>query len=234
MMKNPYGTPDRPMYLIPTYSGKIVNVDTPRKDDIELIDIAHALSRICRWGAQGEWISVAAHSIAMARYAMKSKIFEKKDALECLLHDAAEAYLGDTIGPVRRCLVAQEQRSVTGESSLSSTLECLHETMNFAIGNAFGLSGHETHYYDRSWETGHVSFARGAVVVSLDQLAFKAEIVLGWGRKIWDMPPMTPELESMVSCVKRAMDIEDDGSPAGRTAIKCAFLRLFDELKAAS
>jgi len=65
-------------------------------DEVDLNDIAISLSRICRYnGHTVHHYSVAQHCV------LASYLVEEKDALWALLHDAAEAYLGDIIAPVK-------------------------------------------------------------------------------------------------------------------------------------
>lgn len=79
-----------------TYTGRHVNLVTPALEDIVLDDIAHALSNICRFGGHtAQHYSVAQHSVLV------STIVEPEHALAGLLHDAAEAYLGDVIAPLK-------------------------------------------------------------------------------------------------------------------------------------
>ena len=68
----------------------------PVPDQIRIEDIAHALSMICRFGGHSrDFYSVAEHSLLVS-YAC-----DPKDALAGLLHDAAEAYVGDLIRPIK-------------------------------------------------------------------------------------------------------------------------------------
>lgn len=79
-----------------TVSGKKIDLLQPTPDMIDINDIAHALSRICRFGGHAkEFYSVAQHSLLVAAMAPD----ELK--LEALLHDAAEAYVGDVIKPLK-------------------------------------------------------------------------------------------------------------------------------------
>ena len=82
-----------------TVSGRRVFVLDPHPEDIFIDDIATALSHTCRFGGQvSEFYSVAQHSVIVSRHVPHSI------ALEALLHDAAEAYLGDVIRPLKRAL----------------------------------------------------------------------------------------------------------------------------------
>ena len=68
---------------------------------ILLHDIAHALSMLCRFNAQClRPYSVAEHSVHVS-YEIAPHL-----ALIGLMHDAAEAYLGDVPGPLKKCLPA--------------------------------------------------------------------------------------------------------------------------------
>lgn len=78
-------------------SGKAFYPLDPRPEDIELADIAGALSRVCRFGGHvSAFYSVAQHSVLV------SQVCDPADALWGLLHDASEAYLGDLIRPLKR------------------------------------------------------------------------------------------------------------------------------------
>ena len=79
----------------------MVNVINPRIEDINIQDIAHALSHLCRFGGHTKrFYSVAQHSMTCAKIA--------PDALKltALLHDASEAYLLDIPTPIKQLLPA--------------------------------------------------------------------------------------------------------------------------------
>ena len=82
-----------------TVSGKIIDLNHPTEDMIDIKDIAAALSKICRFGGQiNQFYSVAQHCVLVA--AMAPAIIKK----EALMHDAAEAYLLDIPKPLKHQL----------------------------------------------------------------------------------------------------------------------------------
>jgi hypothetical protein len=81
---------------IQTFTGKQFFPLEPDIELIDLMDIAHALSLQCRFaGHCRHFYSVGQHSLIVASLAPPEYI------LEALLHDAAEAYLGDISRPVK-------------------------------------------------------------------------------------------------------------------------------------
>lgn len=83
-----------------TVSGKAFWPIDPRPEELDIDDIAHALSMMCRYGGHvSKFYSVAEHSVLMA---MKARdLFDKQTAKVALMHDATEAYLSDVIRPVK-------------------------------------------------------------------------------------------------------------------------------------
>lgn len=81
---------------IQTFTGRQFWPLDPRPEDIDIADIAHALSLTCRFGGHcRNFYSVAEHSVLLASYVTPA------NALWALLHDAAEAYLCDVPRPVK-------------------------------------------------------------------------------------------------------------------------------------
>jgi len=79
-----------------TYTGKIIHPLSPSVDGIDIDDVAHSLSQICRFlGHTDGFYSVAQHSVLVSRHV------PREDALWGLLHDASEAYLCDLPSPVK-------------------------------------------------------------------------------------------------------------------------------------
>lgn len=81
---------------IQTYTGSKVNPLDPDPKTINIRDIAHALSNICRFtGHSSKFYSVAEHSYYV------STLVPQEYALHGLLHDASEAYLCDIAHPIK-------------------------------------------------------------------------------------------------------------------------------------
>jgi hypothetical protein len=79
-----------------TFSGIKFFPAEPKAHEILLLDIAHALSQINRFGGHtARPYSVAAHSLLV------SSLLPWHLRLQGLMHDAAEAYVGDLVSPVK-------------------------------------------------------------------------------------------------------------------------------------
>lgn len=106
---------------IQTYSGMSFDLFNPDPHRISIDDIAHALSNLCRFTGHSEkFYSIAEHSVHVA------SLLPSYLNLEGLLHDAAEAYVGDLSTPLKHSVFLDGYRSVEG-------------LMEVAIEDAFGL-----------------------------------------------------------------------------------------------
>ncbi len=87
------------MSYISTYLGHRFFPLEPKIDQIHIEDIAHGLAYICRFNGQTtQFYSVAQHSLMVCDLVADDYKFA------ALLHDAAEAYLGDMVKPLKRLL----------------------------------------------------------------------------------------------------------------------------------
>lgn len=112
-----------------TYTGRIIDVLDPRPEDICLEGIAHGLSLLCRYAGQlNGFLSVAEHSVICARYALAQNNWHLARAM--LLHDAAEAYVGDVIGPVKAAMRRLQGREY----------DCLEMGFARAVATRFNLA----------------------------------------------------------------------------------------------
>jgi 5'-deoxynucleotidase YfbR-like HD superfamily hydrolase len=102
-----------------TATGRTFDLERPDNGPFDIQAIAHALSHICRFsGHVREFYSVAQHSVLV------SQLLPPHLAMQGLLHDAAEAYLGDLVSPLKRML---------------SNYRRLEERVEEAIFRHFGL-----------------------------------------------------------------------------------------------
>lgn len=92
------------MSEILTYTGKMFDPLNPDTEKIDIRDIAHALSMLCRAnGHFSAFHSVGQHSLECAREA-KARGYSRRVQLACLLHDGSEAYLSDVTRPVKKAM----------------------------------------------------------------------------------------------------------------------------------
>jgi hypothetical protein len=87
--------------FIQTFTGKRFYLLDSGPEDVDLVDIAHALSYLCRYtGHVHTFYSVAEHSFWVAQW-----VAQKGGSLDAvklaLLHDATEAYVGDVAKPLK-------------------------------------------------------------------------------------------------------------------------------------
>lgn len=82
-------------YII-TYTGRIINPLRPDPEQINLLDICHSLSNICRFSGQVKvFYSVADHTCRV------HDLVSEENKLYALLHDASECFLADLATPVK-------------------------------------------------------------------------------------------------------------------------------------
>lgn len=80
------------------YSGAWLDLLSPQASDFTIEDIAHGLALQCRYAGQcRDFYSVAEHSLLVCDLV-------QDDPMKALLHDAAEAFLGDITRPLKQLL----------------------------------------------------------------------------------------------------------------------------------
>jgi len=92
------------MGAIRTFSGIMFDPLAPDRENINILDIAHALSLLCRANGHFQtFYSVGQHCINCALEAA-ARGCSLRVQLACLLHDGSEAYLSDVTRPVKQVL----------------------------------------------------------------------------------------------------------------------------------
>jgi uncharacterized protein len=92
---------DEPGPFIQTLSGRRVNPLDASPEDIDPSDIARALANLCRFGGHSKaFYSVAQHSTIVCDL-LEERGATPDELMAALLHDAAEAYLGDVPHPIK-------------------------------------------------------------------------------------------------------------------------------------
>lgn len=109
-----------------TATGRRFYPAAPAAADVDILDIAHGLSLLCRFGGHiRTFYSVAEHSVRVAA-ALGAAGHDAGVMFGGLMHDAAEAYLGDVIWPVKQLL---------------PDYRALERGVEAAIAARFGLTG---------------------------------------------------------------------------------------------
>lgn len=133
------------MTSIRTHSGGTFDLANPRPEDVCIDDIAHALSMLCRFtGHCRSFYSVAQHSVLVC-----DRVKELGGDLTAqrwaLLHDAAEAYVGDWSSPLKRAIreLPEEWLDDPGSRRIArivvSDVFDIDKAVDLAIAYRFGL-----------------------------------------------------------------------------------------------
>lgn len=118
-----------------TQSGERIDVANFNMNQIKLEDIAHHLTKICRYNGAlplNIHYSVANHSIAMYYYALENEMSLEVQRL-CLLHDASEAYLGDLPHAVKKLCPDYQLLELSVQGIIEEKYHITDNGLNHAI-----------------------------------------------------------------------------------------------------
>jgi len=117
---------------IQTYTGRKFRPLDARAEDVDVADIAHALALKCRFnGHCREFYSVAEHSVRVSRLMVPQG---RELGMWGLMHDAAEAYLADIGGPIKKAFHVHRGDAVeTFEAAEDRLLAVIAEALGFAV-----------------------------------------------------------------------------------------------------
>ena len=139
---------------IETLSGLKVSIFEPEHDMFNLEDIATSLSHICRYnGHVPHFYSVAEHCVKVAHW-IEKHTFDYDIILTGLLHDAAEAYVGDMVRPLKR----HEEYGRKHQATENAIAKKIHEK----FGGHFPYIDiiHEADKQVYIWEVEHIRTGR--------------------------------------------------------------------------
>lgn len=135
---------------IQTYTGREFYFGNHGPADFDILDIAHSLSNLCRFnGHTRTFYSVAEHSVRVLHYVRDRRESEwakkfhdqvrRSPHLEAwaLLHDAAEAYLGDVTKPLKELMTVKTR--VEGFGWVPADYSDAEKQYQRKIGERFGL-----------------------------------------------------------------------------------------------
>jgi len=106
----------RPAILLA--SGRRFEFEAPTHDSFTVDDIAQGLAMLCRFAGQScQFYSVAQHSVLVSR------LVPPEDAYAGLMHDAAEAFLGDVSKPLKGLLPDYQRIEKSVEAAIFPILE---------------------------------------------------------------------------------------------------------------
>jgi len=119
--------PPAPGPYLQTVSGRWVNPFDPDPEQLDAGDIARALANQCRFGGHCRvFYSVAQHSVIVSRL-VEGRGGDVEDVFAALMHDAAEAYLGDMPHPLKH------------RSPLGAAFKEAEDHLERAIRDRFGI-----------------------------------------------------------------------------------------------
>lgn len=136
------------------FSGVLMNPFDAKLEDINIKDIAHALSRIPRFGGHSlHFYSVAQHCLRCAALAPAGK------ELEYLLHDATEAYLLDIPKPVKNQIPQYKEAEDRLDAIISKKFNLnLNQTDKLELKNTDTSVLNEEFYYLNETRNSHLYY----------------------------------------------------------------------------
>jgi len=113
---------------ITTFTDRKFHLHGDDPDDIDMVDIAHALSNQCRFtGHVRRFYSVAQHSCLVADIVrLTGGTFE--EGRSALLHDASEAYLSDLAAPFKRQVTGYKEVELKIEARIEAKYNLVGKT----------------------------------------------------------------------------------------------------------
>lgn len=192
---------------IMTHTGRLVDVLRPDPANVCIGDIAHALSHICRYTGH------VSRTYTVAEHCLHASYLGVGDPLACLMHDAAEAYIGDIATPLKRHMRAWCDSAWDWHKHISE-VEANHIG---AIAEALGI------------ETMRVGSAEVKLADRIMLAAEASELLPAMGTPIWR--PVFESVAEYTDQVRAAKQMIVSNGWTTPDELKHAFMRRFAELK---
>lgn len=149
---------------VQTHTGVAFDLLEPRAEDVVAEDIIFSLAHQARYNGHAGHYTVLHHSLVAYDAAMRMG-FNKDVQREVLLHDAAEAYIGDIVSPLKK-LLADQIKPIEAR-----ILKAIHESFNItpqygtqvhAIDMGCLIAESEVFFPNkpRSWDLSEAAYAR--------------------------------------------------------------------------
>lgn len=174
-------------------SGRYLDLRNPRPDQFTLSDIAGGLSKICRFGGQiPAFYSVAEHCVHCAEQAARDGLNSLVQRI-ALLHDAAEAFIGDVVKPLK--IMLPEYAAV-------------ERRMETVIAAKYGLFGETPSVSTACWDAAReidraMLIAERRAMFGVDGVVWFGEaLVRRLERTFWQWPPPRAEAEFLEAARK--------------------------------
>lgn len=159
------------MTWVQTYTGVRFDLLDPKPGMVSLTDIAVSLSRQARYnGHTRHPYSVAQHSCLVADI---SEILGKESTTRWsfgahgLMHDAAEAYIGDIVTPFKRCWTIDARAEIVA----------IEHSIHKAIAQRFGLE----------WEVPPLVYQADRIALQIEKRDIVKDFGLDWGLPTMDL-----------------------------------------------
>lgn len=160
-----------------TKTGRKFDLTNVHPIEVDIEDIAHALSMQCRFnGHTHKFLSVAEHSVNVM--ALMPRTMSIDGRLAALLHDAPEAYVGDLISPIKEAMPefkrieARVEQAIERRFNFTATydeavlikradlfmawIEGKNLLNNSALVNEWNLPTDIEHWFDEAKATSHL------------------------------------------------------------------------------
>lgn len=207
------------MSTIQTHSGRLINLRDMESYQVNIQDLVHGLSAIRRFNGRG--LTVLQHTLSMYDYVRA--MYRGKDREELLgavlVHDLAEAYIGDIIQPVKAAVppIARLEKAVQ-YTILRKLCQCDED----------GRHDIDPHLLPDSEIAEHVKY--------IDRIALAAEYKLLFGDytktdDAWEISKLPQNEVLRMGDIISTTDESKDGGKANRERLELLLLRLYAGLQ---